>query len=148
MLVGSLHYISGKHMSLFQTLKLQNTQLSANEAINQLSLNFITLTKTKLASHGPYLKFSSIGSKHIPIEGFPGLIYWGFAPATSMVPKGTALQDRKSKSVPLLCSKRNTEALKKSHAPKYRTNTWELWRLWFQRRIKSYKVLQSKSSKQ
>lgn len=93
----------------FQTLKIQNTQLPDNETINQLSPNFTTLPKTKLASHGPYLKFSSIGSKHVPIEWFSSLIYWRFAPATGMVPKGTALQERESKSVPL-SSKRNTEA--------------------------------------
>lgn len=41
-LVESLSYISGKRMPLSQTLKLQNTQLSNNEARNQLSLNFMT----------------------------------------------------------------------------------------------------------
>lgn len=104
-LVGSLLSYLRKMYALFQTLKVQNSQLPDNEAITNT-----TLSKTKLASHGTYLKFSSVGAKHIPIEWFPSLIHWGFAPASSMVPKRTALHEGKYKSVALLSYKTNTEA--------------------------------------
>lgn len=76
----------------FQTQHHQ-AQLPDNEVTDQLFLTFLALSKSDSAA-SPYLKLSSIGSEHIPIKWLPSLIYWGFAPSTSMVSKGTALQKR------------------------------------------------------